>query len=204
MLHANCVLSMQIAGKINRIIRELGLRELGQLEQDLVFGDAGTKDVIKFMTTKEVKFIVNYNWTVTTFHYIYKIAIPLMQDATRENKLRLLMILAAIYPDKFEGEKGLNLMKVGLLFFLFQWIAICYTFFWGQSADLLLIISFLTWCYLTMLCYAYQYSSIVWISSAGKITTGWYECCAQYEIACGIIRHQKKFNWRFHSEVWHS
>ncbi|XP_050263795.1 SNARE-interacting protein KEULE [Quercus robur] len=82
-------LHVEIAGKINGTIRELGLRELGQLEQDLVFGDAGMKDVIKFLTTKE--------------------------DTTRENKLRLLMILAAIYPDKFEGEKGLNIMKLAKL-----------------------------------------------------------------------------------------
>ncbi|KAL5748575.1 hypothetical protein ACOSQ2_025872 [Xanthoceras sorbifolium] len=82
-------LHVEIAGKINRIIRELELRELGQLEQDLVFGDAGLKDVIKYLTTKE--------------------------DASRENKLRLLMILAAIYPEKFEGEKGLNLMKLAKL-----------------------------------------------------------------------------------------
>ncbi|KAG5249224.1 VESICLE PROTEIN SORTING-ASSOCIATED [Salix viminalis] len=82
-------LHVEIAGKINRIIRESGLRELGQLEQDLVFGDAGMKDVIKFLTTKE--------------------------DATRENKLRLLMILAAIYPEKFEGERGLNIMKLARL-----------------------------------------------------------------------------------------
>lgn len=47
------------------------------------------KDVIKYLTTKE--------------------------DATHENKLRLLMILAAIYPEKFEGEKGLNLMKLAKL-----------------------------------------------------------------------------------------
>lgn len=46
---------VQIAGKINRIIRESGLRELGQLEQDLVFGDATTKDVIKFFTMTEVR-----------------------------------------------------------------------------------------------------------------------------------------------------
>lgn len=46
--------SVQIAGKINKIIKESGLKELGQLEQDLVFGDAGMKDVIKFFTTKEV------------------------------------------------------------------------------------------------------------------------------------------------------
>ncbi|XP_022719592.1 SNARE-interacting protein KEULE-like isoform X3 [Durio zibethinus] len=79
----------EIAGKINRLIRDQGLRELGQLEQDLVFGDAGMKDVIKFFTTNE--------------------------EASRENKLRLLMILAAVYPEKFEGEKGLNLMKLAKL-----------------------------------------------------------------------------------------
>ncbi|XP_073220764.1 SNARE-interacting protein KEULE-like isoform X3 [Cicer arietinum] len=82
-------LHVELAGNINRIIRESGLRELGQLEQDIVFGDATMKDVIKFLTMKE--------------------------DTTRENKLRLLMILAAVYPEKFEGEKGLNLMKVARL-----------------------------------------------------------------------------------------
>ncbi|GAV79454.1 Sec1 domain-containing protein [Cephalotus follicularis] len=82
-------LHVEIAGKINRIIRELGLQDLGQLEQDLVFGDAGTKDVKNFLTIKE--------------------------DTTRENKLRLLMILAAMYPEKFESEKGLNLMKLANL-----------------------------------------------------------------------------------------
>lgn len=51
---------MQIAGKINRIIRETGLRELGQLEQDVVFGDSGMKDVIKFLTTKEVKLVMKF------------------------------------------------------------------------------------------------------------------------------------------------
>ncbi|XP_039690284.1 SNARE-interacting protein KEULE isoform X3 [Medicago truncatula] len=82
-------LHVELAGKINSIIRESGLRELGQVEQDLVFGDATMKDVIKFLTMKE--------------------------DTTRENKLRLLMILAAVYPEKFDGEKGLNLMKVARL-----------------------------------------------------------------------------------------
>ncbi|KAK9270270.1 hypothetical protein L1049_025847 [Liquidambar formosana] len=82
-------LHVEIAGKINRIIRELELRELGQLEQDLVFGDAGTKEVINFLRTK--------------------------LDATRESKLRLLMIYAAIYPEKFEGEKGLKMMQLAKL-----------------------------------------------------------------------------------------
>lgn len=45
---------LQIAGKINNIIREQGLREIGQLEQDLVFGDAGTKELIQFFRTKQV------------------------------------------------------------------------------------------------------------------------------------------------------
>ncbi|XVF52706.1 hypothetical protein PTKIN_Ptkin05aG0040100 [Pterospermum kingtungense] len=82
-------LHVEIAGKINRIIRDQGLRELGQLEQDLVFGDAGMKDVIKFFATNE--------------------------EVSRENKLRLLMIVAVIYPEKFDGEKGLNLMKLAKL-----------------------------------------------------------------------------------------
>ncbi|RVW57755.1 Protein transport Sec1a [Vitis vinifera] len=78
-------LHVEIAGKINRTIREMGLRDLGQLEQDLVFGDVGAKEVINFLRTK--------------------------QDATSENKLRLLMIYASVYPEKFEGDKGLKLMQ---------------------------------------------------------------------------------------------
>jgi len=45
------IISLQIAGKINRIIREMGLQEIGQLEQDLVFGDVRAKDVINFLIT---------------------------------------------------------------------------------------------------------------------------------------------------------
>ncbi|KAF9624022.1 hypothetical protein IFM89_007720 [Coptis chinensis] len=82
-------LHVEIAGKINRIIKELELRELGQLEQDLVFGDAGTKEVITFLRTKQL--------------------------ATPENKLRLLMIYSAIYPEKFEADKGSKLMQLARL-----------------------------------------------------------------------------------------
>lgn len=46
---------MQIAAKINKIIMELDLKDLGKLEQDLVFGDAATKDVINFLRTKPVR-----------------------------------------------------------------------------------------------------------------------------------------------------
>ncbi|KAI3974632.1 hypothetical protein MKX01_029622 [Papaver californicum] len=79
-------LHVEIAGEINRIIREMGLTEFGQLEQDLVFGNAGPREVMKLLRTK--------------------------QDATRENKLRLMMIYSVAYPEKFEGEQGLKLMQL--------------------------------------------------------------------------------------------
>lgn len=82
-------LHVEIAGKINKVIREFGLREIGQLEQDLVFGDAGTKELIEFLRNH--------------------------QDASRENKLRLMMIYAAIHPDKFEGDKGTKLLQLARL-----------------------------------------------------------------------------------------
>ncbi|PUZ70847.1 hypothetical protein GQ55_2G268500 [Panicum hallii var. hallii] len=78
-------LHIEIAGKINRFIREYGLRDIGQLEQDLVFGDAGAKEVISILRSK--------------------------QDMSPENKLRLLIIYAIVYPEKFEGDKGEKLMQ---------------------------------------------------------------------------------------------
>lgn len=45
--------------------------------------------------------------------YIHGLLMKLyMQDATVENKLRLLMIYASVYPEKFEGDKALKLMQV--------------------------------------------------------------------------------------------
>ncbi|TKY63741.1 transport Sec1a [Spatholobus suberectus] len=82
-------LHVEIAGKINKIIRETELRDLGQLEQDLVFGDAGAKEVINFLRTK--------------------------QNTTPEYKLRLLMIYASVYPEKFEGDKASKLMQLAKL-----------------------------------------------------------------------------------------
>ncbi|XP_015950851.1 protein transport Sec1a-like [Arachis duranensis] len=82
-------LHVEIAGKINTIIRENELRDLGQLEQDLVFGDAGAKEVINYLLKK--------------------------QDLSPEYKLRLLMIYAIVYPDKFEGDKATKLMQLAKL-----------------------------------------------------------------------------------------
>lgn len=39
-----------------------------------------------------------------------------MQDGTPENKLRLLMIYASVYPEKFEGDKASKLMQVATEF----------------------------------------------------------------------------------------
>ncbi|XP_054781286.1 protein transport Sec1a isoform X2 [Prosopis cineraria] len=82
-------LHVEIAGKMNKIIRDTGLRDLGQLEQDLVFGDAGAKEVINYLRTK--------------------------QETPIENKLRLLMIYAIVYPEKFEGDKATKLMQLAKL-----------------------------------------------------------------------------------------
>lgn len=82
-------LHVDIAGKLNRIIRESSLKEVGQLEQDLVFGDAGTKDLINFLR--------------------------IHQDVTRESKLRLLMIYAAVHPEKFESDKLSKLLELARL-----------------------------------------------------------------------------------------
>ncbi|XP_062218977.1 probable protein transport Sec1a isoform X3 [Phragmites australis] len=79
-------LHVEIAGKLNNIIREQNLRDVGQLEQDLVFGDAGTKELINFLRTQ--------------------------LGVSRENKLRLLMIYAALNPEKFESAKGAKLMQL--------------------------------------------------------------------------------------------
>ncbi|KAM0046023.1 putative sec1-like protein [Helianthus debilis subsp. tardiflorus] len=82
-------LHVAIAGKINNIIRETGLKDLGQLEQDLVFGDAGTKDVINFLKEQT--------------------------DVTDEYKVRLLMIYAATHPEKFESDELTKLMELANL-----------------------------------------------------------------------------------------
>ncbi|GER26385.1 plant sec1, partial [Striga asiatica] len=82
-------LHVEIAGKLNKIIKDFGLQELGQLEQDLVFGDAGIKEMINFLRIK--------------------------QDLSNENKLRLMMIFATVYPEKFEGDNYLKIMQLAKL-----------------------------------------------------------------------------------------
>ena len=44
---------MEIASKINKIIDEKDLTDLGKLEQDLVFGDATSKEIITYISTNQ-------------------------------------------------------------------------------------------------------------------------------------------------------
>ncbi len=43
---------VEIGSRINREIDERALIELGKLEQDLVFGDATSKEVIQFLSNR--------------------------------------------------------------------------------------------------------------------------------------------------------
>ncbi|XP_047068544.1 probable protein transport Sec1a [Lolium rigidum] len=79
-------LHVEIADKLFEIIKQQHLKDVGQLEQDLVFGDAGTKELIDFFRTR--------------------------RDISRENKLRLLMVYAAINPEKIQSDKGGKLMQL--------------------------------------------------------------------------------------------
>lgn len=82
-------LHIDIATKVNDKIKEYGLSDIGSLEQDLVFGDVGSKELLNLLTTK--------------------------QDMTKENKIRLLMIYAASHPEKLDAAKRLQWMKLARL-----------------------------------------------------------------------------------------
>ncbi|KVH89180.1 Sec1-like protein [Cynara cardunculus var. scolymus] len=82
-------LHVEIAGKINTVISEEGLRDLGQIEQDIVFGDAGHKELLEYLSENE--------------------------DGNVENMLRLMMIYALADPEKFEGDNGAKLMELANL-----------------------------------------------------------------------------------------
>ncbi|THG19433.1 hypothetical protein TEA_021952 [Camellia sinensis var. sinensis] len=91
-------LHVDIAGKVNNIIKEMGLRDIGQLEQDLVFGDAGTKDVINFLRTKQfTRHEVEQKWGMgeTGLGWVWKgftrqLARLSPEDMNAVNNMRLL------------------------------------------------------------------------------------------------------------------
>jgi syntaxin-binding protein 1 len=79
-------LHIHIATMLNNKIRQDGLTDIGNLEQEFVYGDA---------TTKELIGILNSN-----------------PEMSSECKLRLLMIYAATHPDKLDAAKRLSWQKV--------------------------------------------------------------------------------------------
>ncbi|KAJ9539474.1 hypothetical protein OSB04_032207 [Centaurea solstitialis] len=82
-------LHVEIAGKINQVISQEGLRDLGQIEQDIVFGDAGHEELLEYLSEHE--------------------------DGGVENMVRLMMIYALADPEKFEGENGAKLLEMANL-----------------------------------------------------------------------------------------
>ncbi|KAG6548880.1 hypothetical protein Mapa_009643 [Marchantia paleacea] len=82
-------LHIHIATVLNKKIKDDGLSDVGNLEQDFVFGDATSKELINILNVK--------------------------QDLSAENKLRLLMIYAATHPEKLDATKRLQWMKLARL-----------------------------------------------------------------------------------------
>ncbi|KAJ0739861.1 putative sec1-like protein [Helianthus annuus] len=106
----------QLAGKINAKISEYGLRDLGQIEQDLVFGDAGYKELVEYLEENEV--IYWFNKLLLRPHIISmanSFYLNRFQDGNDENKLRLMMIYALADPENFTGEKATKLMEMANL-----------------------------------------------------------------------------------------
>nr|XP_024398638.1 SNARE-interacting protein KEULE-like isoform X2 [Physcomitrium patens] len=79
----------QIATTINDQIKKDGLNDIGKLEQDLVYGEATSKDILSMIDSK--------------------------QGMSQDNKLRLLLIYAATHPDKLDTAKRLQWTKLAKL-----------------------------------------------------------------------------------------
>ena len=70
---------VEIASKLNKIIDDKDLTDLGKLEQDLVFGDATSKEIITYISTN--------------------------QKMSTEDKVRLLMSYVITHPEKMDDAK---------------------------------------------------------------------------------------------------
>ncbi|KAI3501767.1 hypothetical protein L1887_29775 [Cichorium endivia] len=76
----NAEIPVEIAGKIYKVIVEEGRKDLGQIEQDLMFSDARNKELLEFLEDYE--------------------------DPNIESRLTLMMIYALADPEKCEGDNG--------------------------------------------------------------------------------------------------
>jgi syntaxin-binding protein 1 len=82
-------LHIHIATLLNAKIKQDVLSDIGNLEQDFVYGDATIKELIN---------ILNVN-----------------QEMSSENKLRLLMIYTVTHPEKLDETKQMQWMKLARL-----------------------------------------------------------------------------------------
>eukprot|EP00246_Nothoceros_aenigmaticus_P006246 TRINITY_DN1903_c0_g1_i3.p1 TRINITY_DN1903_c0_g1~~TRINITY_DN1903_c0_g1_i3.p1 ORF type:complete len:668 (+),score=135.04 TRINITY_DN1903_c0_g1_i3:36-2006(+) len=82
-------LHIHIATVLNDQVKAIGLSEIGNLEQDFVFGDASSKELINLLNTK--------------------------QDLPADIRLRLMMIYAATHPEKLDATKRMQWMKLARL-----------------------------------------------------------------------------------------
>eukprot|EP00884_Botryococcus_braunii_P006265 jgi/Botrbrau1/1563/Bobra.0107s0050.1 len=80
---------VEVASSLNRIIDSRRLVDLGKLEQDLVFGDATSKEVINFLST--------------------------FPDLAAEDKVRLMMSYVATHPEKLDPTKQTQWQKLAKL-----------------------------------------------------------------------------------------
>ncbi|KAL6549155.1 hypothetical protein OROHE_009000 [Orobanche hederae] len=84
-------LQVEIAKKLNTIVRNLKLLLLSELEQSLVYGDSGLKEVMAFL---------RLHGSSIALRGYRQIGPSIM----REHMLRFLMIVAAIYPEVLKDE----------------------------------------------------------------------------------------------------
>eukprot|EP00210_Caulerpa_lentillifera_P003581 g3416.t1 len=86
---SNMTLHVDITGDLFKITNDRKLKEIGELEQDLVYGDKHSKDIISLLTTE--------------------------QNLTAEDKMRLFMCYLATHPDKLDSERRLQWQKLAQL-----------------------------------------------------------------------------------------
>ena len=69
---------VEIASKINQIIDAKDLTDLGKLEQDLVFGDATSKEIITYISTNQkmsAEDKVTHHFSIIITGHIFSVAV---------------------------------------------------------------------------------------------------------------------------------
>ena len=82
-------LHVHIATKLNTLSKQMGLHEIGKLEQDLVYGNATSKEVIKLLGART--------------------------HMKEEDKVRLLMTYVTTHPEKLDNNRRMQWMKLAKL-----------------------------------------------------------------------------------------